>query len=311
MSHHLNNHMVTHTGIRAHSCLVCNKRFAQTFSLKRHMRMHLRAAESVAADSSVADASAGDGCGLSIGGMALLQSLSCGVCGKIFSSQQTLRRHRCQLSAACSRRTLPAAGVAYVSRPARRCRDCGVEFPTTRQLTDHVSDAHPDRQTKPHACPDCDKTFAHPYSLKRHRVEHGGEAHVCPTCGKRFAQLYELSRHRRSHHTAAGYNQPVGLATADGRENCAMMDSEVRHPSASAVTLPAEPSSCLSVQLAKYMALQDAHTGLAGHLVFHGGHLPKPDDVKLFAFAQSLVVSSASVAHTDERSMTTASTAAE
>jgi len=317
MSHHLANHMVTHTGVRAYSCLVCSKRFAQTFSLKRHMRMHLRAAESVAGDgaASVGGVVSADGShGFSVAGMALLQSLSCNVCGKIFSSQQTLKRHRCQLSpvaATCARRTLPTpTDMMFLSRASHQCRDCGIEFTTTRQLGEHAADAHPSRLKKLYACSDCDKSFAHAYSLKRHRVEHGGEAHVCPTCGKRFAQLYELSRHLKSHHIsrpldAAGYNEPL----ADNHER-PEMDSTV-HPSISAPALPSEPPSCFSMQIAKYMALQDAQTGLASHLLFRDGHAPKPSDVGLLAFAQSLVVTSALPVYTLAHSVTAVSAATE
>jgi len=91
------------------------------------------------------------------------------------------------------------------------------------------------------------------------------------------------------------------------------MDSGVR-PSVSAAAAAAVPSGqsgCFSVQIAKYMALQDAQTGLASQLVLRDGHLPKPGDVGLLAFAQSLVVTSAPAAHVAEHSATTASTATE
>ena len=331
MSHHLNNHMVTHTGVRAYSCLICSKRFAQTFSLKRHMRMHLRAAESVAAADGPASAGVGsvsaDGShGLSVGGMALLQSLSCNICGKIFSSQQTLKRHRCQLgtaNAACgrqtlptSRQTLPTSAMMYVSRSPHRCHTCGIEFGSLVQLKEHAADVHPDvKPKKLYPCSDCDKSFAHPYSLKRHRVEHGGEAHVCTTCGKRFAQLYELSRHVKSHNVdrplnAADYNKSVGPASTAGNRERHEMDPTVR-PCISASELPNETHNSFSMQIAKYMALQDAQTGLTNHLLFRDGHLPKPGDVGLLAFAQSLVISSAPAAHTTSHSVTIASTASE
>jgi len=317
MSHHLNNHMVTHTGVRAYSCLVCNKRFAQTFSLKRHMRMHLRAAESVAGDGSTAPADSASCAGFSVGGMALLQSLSCHICGKIFSSQQTLKRHRCELSSNAAaavagnpRRPLASSSVTLVRHRTRhQCRDCGAEFTNTHQLHQHAADTQHAALRKQYACTDCDKSFAHAYSLKRHRVEHGGDAHVCPTCGKRFAQLYELSRHLRSHHS----DRPVAAvdyvcaSSADSHE-CQQLDSTVH---ASTAALPSEPSTCFSVQIAKYMALQDAQTGLANRLLFHDSQLPKPRDVGLLAFAQSLVVSSAHEPHTCSHSAAVVSAATE
>jgi len=323
MSHHLNNHMTTHTGVRAYECLVCRKRFAQTFSLKRHMKMHLRAAESVAAGDGSSDAGPGlstddKAPGFSFSGLAMLQSLSCSVCGKIFSSRQTLMRHRCQLSSSATSggRTLPTSGgmVQLVSRTRHRCHACGGDFVTAGHLNRHITDIHPnEKPKKPYACSDCDKTFAHPYSLKRHRVEHGGEAHVCASCGKRFAQLCELRRHLKSHHI----NQlPDAGQCAKSTASGHVMNTLVHPPpSVTASELPCSESAPndLSAQIAKYVALQDAaQTGLANHLLFHNHrHLPKaPEscDVGLLAFPQSLVVTSAPAAHAPTHSVTAAST---
>jgi len=271
--------MVTHTGIRAYSCLVCSKRFAQTFSLKRHMQMHLRAAESVASVGSSSVGGVDNDHDFSVGGMALLQSLSCSVCSKIFSSQQTLMRHRCQPSTSLPIRSDMAFGSQSPLLP-QDCRGGGIQLSSTQHPNEHTADA--DRSKKQYACSDCNKSFAHPYSLKRHRVEHGGKAHVCPTCGKRFAQLSELGRHLRSHHFSQPnkeYNcsDPLGLAsTAINRQT----DSGVLQP-VSAVVLP----TGLSMQVAKYIALQDSQTGLASHLLRHDRQLPKPADVGLLAFA--------------------------
>lgn len=227
MSHHLTNHMVTHTGLRPYSCLVCGKRFAQSFSLKRHMRIHLRLNDDTPDDgAALLDA---NGIATSFGiskseRIALLRSLSCVECGKVFCSQQTLSRHQCHRSTGetekaaavvsmCNQLFDPQAlqpqsnSVSFYSkrgsRKSHRCRSCGSEFGTVRMLGEHTAVAHPEHIVKPYACTNCNKRFAHPYSLKRHRVEHGdGEAISCPICGKKFAQQYELNRHVKSHRTA-------------------------------------------------------------------------------------------------------------
>lgn len=217
--------MITHTGLRPYCCLVCPKQFAQSFSLKRHMRLHLRL-DGQSADSADVSADGSAGSDLVYGNsrldrLELLRSLSCQHCGKVFCSPQTLSRHRCLPPAAVaadmypSHISLPPAPRAasayqqhgvklhitrfFSKRGSRRCRQCGIDFGSSSQLQDHMSAMHPD-DLRPYACTNCSKRFAHRYSLKRHRVEHGdGDAITCPTCGKRFAQGYELKRHVKSH----------------------------------------------------------------------------------------------------------------
>ena len=101
----------------------------------------------------------------------------------------------------------------------------------------------------------------------------------------------------------AEYDQPLGLASTADSHQQHKMDSKVLP--VSAASLPSEPPNCFSVQIAKYMALQDAQTGL----LFRDGHLPKPADVGLLAFAQSLVVTSTPALHTPAHSVSAISTA--
>ena len=278
MSHHLTNHMVTHTGVRAFSCLVCTKRFAQTFSLKRHMRMHLRLADRTAAPDSISLLSGG----YVADGMALLRSLSCGSCGKVFSSSQTLRRHQCSSSDTDAnapqhlldiQNAAEGGGMAALPQPTQ----FHVRYSNLRSGAP--------QQEKPYACTECEKRFAHPYSLKRHRVEHGGNAHVCPTCSKRFGQAlrarppskessqscsrYSAHRHgvqngkcielwhlRPELYCAAGRPGPTGAAR-DGsgamlrgmsRQICAELRTESEHEQRRLVTDCDTSGACCQLQ---------------------------------------------------------------
>lgn len=53
---------------------------------------------------------------------------------------------------------------------------------------------------RPLKCESCDKTFALPSSLHKHKITHTGEKkHKCAICDKAFGQASYLVVHLRSH----------------------------------------------------------------------------------------------------------------
>ncbi|KAK6092515.1 Zinc finger and BTB domain-containing protein 44, variant 2 [Batrachochytrium dendrobatidis] len=53
-------------------------------------------------------------------------------------------------------------------------------------------------------CPQCDKEFSKPYSLKSHMVVHSGvKPHACDECGHSFARRHDLLRHYRTLHNSS------------------------------------------------------------------------------------------------------------
>ena len=175
------------------SCAVCGKRCGSRQTLKRHMLQH-------------------DGC---------VNSHTCLQCGKRFLSAYELNRHlQChdrQLQAASLGN---AAAVSVTRAPPSQfrthaCWECGVEFSTARRVSSHMAVSHPGLTHKPYSCPTCSKRFAHPYSLKRHRVQHvaGADMFACDTCQKRFTTTYDRDRHARTHSA----DRPYGCQLCDKR----------------------------------------------------------------------------------------------
>lgn len=53
---------------------------------------------------------------------------------------------------------------------------------------------------RPYSCKTCEKTFAHPTSLRNHQIVHTGERPFqCSTCGQAFSFAGNLNAHIRSH----------------------------------------------------------------------------------------------------------------
>ena len=160
------------------SCAVCSKRCGSRQTLKRHMLQH-------------------DGC---------VTAHICSQCGKRFLATYELNRHmRCH-----DRQMNASSGNAFFAArqfQTQTCLECGVEFSTARLVNRHMAIVHPGLTHKPYACTVCSKRFVHPYSLKRHRMQHvaGADMFACETCDKRFTTTYERDRHRRIHSTDRPY----------------------------------------------------------------------------------------------------------
>lgn len=164
------------------SCAVCSKRCGSRQTLKRHMLQH-------------------DG---------YVKAHTCLQCGKRFLAAYELNRHR-----RCHDRQpqMPLCEAASPRPPAAQfrthtCSECGVEFSTARRVSSHMAICHPGLTHKPYLCTVCSKCFAHPYSLKRHRMQHMDDADVftCNTCQKQFTTMYDRDRHARTHSSDRPYS---------------------------------------------------------------------------------------------------------
>ena len=119
----------------------------------------------------------------------------CADCGQKCKSLSSLRRHR---SIACVKlRELQKEDFSNTAGSPLNCPQCQRVFFNPNSLKQHVND-HANH--KLHLCPHCGKGYGQPNQLKSHLVSHTGEKpHGCSLCPKRYANAKSLKLHMFSH----------------------------------------------------------------------------------------------------------------
>ena len=109
------------------------------------------------------------------------QRNACGICGKSFILQCSLRTHM----------------QIHTEKRMHSCPTCGKRFRQKAHMTQHML-IHSGE--KPHSCGTCGKSFSDKANLTRHILVHRGvKPFSCPTCGERFRQRAHMTRHRLLH----------------------------------------------------------------------------------------------------------------
>ncbi|KAM5146329.1 uncharacterized protein ACMZJ9_013546 isoform 2-T4 [Mantella aurantiaca] len=110
-----------------------------------------------------------------------LKMISCSDCGKMFSCNSYLSRHK----------------RLHTGEKPFTCSECGKSFSWMSSLVTH-------RRThfgeKPFSCKQCGKRFSDYSGIIKHRRSHTGEKpYTCLICGEHFAQTYQLVKHQAVH----------------------------------------------------------------------------------------------------------------
>ncbi|XP_064018543.1 oocyte zinc finger protein XlCOF26-like [Pogoniulus pusillus] len=107
--------------------------------------------------------------------------LICGICGKNFEDEASLRAHQDESS---------HLSLSY------QCSTCGKAFRYRQNLLTHKKV----RGWFRHTCSECSRTFCLKGDLLRHRASHGNEGnYCCPLCSDRFLHKRDLLTHLKEH----------------------------------------------------------------------------------------------------------------
>ena len=173
---------------RIHKCDSCEKEFATTYNLRRHI-------DSVH------------------GGQ---KDHKCDFCTKAFTRMDVLTRHMKTVHEGVDFEETneyddPSEIVDGIKDESNgsieginkdhKCDKCGKLFSAAGTLNRHIHTIHEGH--KDHKCETCGKAFSQADNLRRHiRINHEGvKDHKCESCGKNFSGAYHLKRHMNTVHS--------------------------------------------------------------------------------------------------------------
>ncbi|XP_031438498.1 zinc finger protein 454-like isoform X2 [Clupea harengus] len=204
----MNNHLLTHKGIRPYRCNHCDKSYVNRSSLKAHVSNHTGEKPHLCEE-----------CGKSFFSPGYLRAHMknhsadkhhcCPYCGKLFSFLGSLNVHICihtgerpYLCSTCGKSFQLATCLqvherCHTGEKPYKCGVCDRGFTTSSHRLVH---ARMHTGERPFSCSVCGRRFSRKYDHKKHMQTHSGDRpYKCPECRKSYTRMYHLKTHRKTH----------------------------------------------------------------------------------------------------------------
>ncbi|XP_046554209.1 zinc finger protein 345-like [Haliotis rubra] len=162
------HHKVSHPNGVNFCCHICERYFSSSKALVKHEALRRCTKPRVL--------------GASVEGT---QSMQCETCGKIYSNQSNLNRHR----------------LKHTGERPYSCSQCGLKFADKSILKNHVQNIHVG--TRPFLCQVCGKRFKTRTHVERHTRGHTDFRLPCTLCNKRYKHAQDLHKHQKKVHDSS------------------------------------------------------------------------------------------------------------
>ena len=189
---------------KTHICPTCNKAFAKSIHLRRHMKLHEEGRNKIKCDMCDNEYADKKSMHRHRSRFHFGQKFTCGLCGKDFGQSGALKTHI----------------SSFHEKKHFACGICNKVFSYKSTVISHMKICH-EGGGKTYNCEHCEKSFNKPYDLRRHveNIHQGQNSVKCNFCSKSLTRMDNLYAHlKRCHKDEFEKNAKVSVKLSTNKK---------------------------------------------------------------------------------------------